>query len=78
MSSSERSVWGFHAGRTGDANSLFLENNCVAIGWDKMGDLSKIGANREAFKSAILEAYPDTKPAAVPLGRANPFDFCMK
>jgi len=47
----------------------------VAIGWDKMGDLSKIGANREAFKSAILEAYPDTKPAAVPLGAGQPFRF---
>jgi hypothetical protein len=28
----EPAVWGIHAGRTGDADSLFLKNNVVAVG----------------------------------------------
>jgi restriction system protein len=35
-------LWGIHAGRTGDADSLFLKKNCVAVGWTKMGDLSAL------------------------------------
>lgn len=43
---SERTFWGIHAGRRGEANSLFLQGNCVALGWDVMGDLSKIKGAR--------------------------------
>lgn len=59
-------VWGIHAGRTGDADSLFLQNNVVAIGWDEMGDLSKIKCDRDAFKLAVAKAYPTAKPGAIP------------
>ena len=62
----EQSVWGIHAGRTGDADSLFLKNNVVAIGWHEMGDMSKIPCDREMFKAAVANAYPHAKPGAVP------------
>jgi hypothetical protein len=35
-------VWGIHAGRTGDAESLFLKQHRIAIGWDEMGDLNEL------------------------------------
>ena len=41
-------VWGIHAGRTGDADALFLKQGCIAIGWDAMGDLSVLAADRDA------------------------------
>ena len=55
--------WGIHAGKTGDADSLFLDKKspCIAIGWDAMGNLSNIENDREAFKKKLVEAYPDTK-----------------
>jgi restriction system protein len=62
----EQSVWGIHAGRTGDADSLFLKNNVVAIGWHEMGDMSKVPCERETFKAAVAKAYPQAKPGAVP------------
>jgi restriction system protein len=37
---SESVIWGIHAGKTGDAQSVFLEQGCIAIGWPAMGDLS--------------------------------------
>jgi restriction system protein len=59
-------IWGIHAGRTGDADHLFLKQNFVAIGWHDMKDLSKIPADREAFKKRVAEVYPDAKPGAIP------------
>ena len=44
--SEEIRVWGIH---TLDDN-LFLKENVVAIGWNEIGDLSKIAPDRGAFK----------------------------
>ena len=68
-------IWGLHAGRTGEAHELFLQKNVVAIGWAAMGDLSTIPANREAFKLAFCNAYPDTKPGAAANGAGQPYRF---
>ena len=63
----EITVWGIHAGKTGDAESLFFKNDVIAIGWEKVDDLSKLKANREAFKEAVAKAYPDKKPSSIPI-----------
>jgi restriction system protein len=44
---------------------LFFENNVIAVGWDNVGDLSAIKAQREAFKERLSEIYPDRKPASI-------------
>lgn len=72
---SNATIWGLHAGRTGEAHELFLQKNVVAIGWAAMGDLSTIPANREAFKLAFCNAYPDTKPGAAANGAGQPYRF---
>jgi restriction system protein len=68
-------IWGIHAGKTGDAASLFLSKNCVALGWHSMGDLSKLGPNRDAFKAAVAKAYPNKKPGAIPNNAGQLFRF---
>jgi restriction system protein len=35
MANKEITVWGIHAGRTGDAYTLFLKKNVIAIGWER-------------------------------------------
>ena len=72
--SSDTNIWGIHAGKTGDADSLFLKRNCVALGWTKMTDLSVLAPNRDAFKSRVAEMYPD-KPGAVPVNAGQLFRF---
>jgi hypothetical protein len=42
-------LWGMHAGRTGDADHVFLHTSFAAIGWPGMGDLSALQPTREAF-----------------------------
>lgn len=36
----EVTLWGIRAGRQGQANSLFLEHNYIAMGWNEVEDLS--------------------------------------
>jgi restriction system protein len=56
---SEKILWGIHAGKTGDADSLFLKSNFVALGWLAMGDVSKLTPDREAYKQKVRVTYPD-------------------
>lgn len=58
-------LWGLHAGRTGDADKLFLQKNLIAVGWSAAGDLSKPSADREAFKALVAEKFPDKKSGAI-------------
>jgi restriction system protein len=67
MANKEVTVWGIHAGSEGQASSLFIKKNVIAIGWHEMGDLSQIAPDRESFKARIAEAYSDIKPGAIPV-----------
>ncbi|MDQ3605705.1 MAG: restriction endonuclease, partial [Gemmatimonadota bacterium] len=62
----EPTLWGIHAGRSGEADALFLKKNVIALGWSKIGDLSALQPSREAFKAAVAAAYPDKKKGAIP------------
>ncbi len=75
MSNKEATIWGIHAGKTGDADTLFLKKNFVALGWDKVGNLSAFKADREDFKAAVALAYPNDKPGSYPLNGGQLFRF---
>lgn len=72
---SEQTIWGIHAGRTGNADALFKQKGVIAIGWAKMGDLNLIPGKREAFKKHYEVAYPDAKPGAIPTASGVSFRF---
>ena len=72
---SEAKIWRIHGGATGDADPLFLQHNVVAIGWVEMGDPGKLKADREAFKAAVIAAYPGIKPGAIPNYAGQVFRF---
>lgn len=66
-------VWGVHMGA--HVSDRPIDGGYVAIGWPAMGDLGKIAPNREAFKAALVAAYPDKKPGAVPVDAGSMFKF---
>jgi restriction system protein len=68
-------LWGIHAGSAGNADSLFLKKGLIAIGWDEVGDLSKIEGGRESFKKAVAKSRPDIKPGAIPVDAGQLFRF---
>ena len=70
----DASIWGIRAGKTGEADDLFLHKNCIALGWTKPGDLAKLSPDREAFKERVAEVYPE-KPSAVPVNAGQLFRF---
>jgi restriction system protein len=65
MAEAEPVFWGVRAGEASQAESLFLNQNFVALGWPRVGDLRAIKADREAFKAKVTEAYPDKQPGAI-------------
>lgn len=71
----EQSVWGIHAGETGDADTLFLKHNVIALGWNKMNDLSTLRPDRESFKQRVASIYPDKKAGAIPVDAGQLFRF---
>lgn len=73
--SHDRTLWGIHAGRTGDADTLFLEKKVVAIGWAGLGDLGALGRDREAFKAHVAARMPNLKAGAVPNVAGQTFRF---
>ncbi len=75
MNNSITPIWGIHAGKTGDAAILFLNQNCIGLGWGAMGDLSLLSPNRDAFKAAVSAAYPKKKPGAIPNNAGQLFRF---
>jgi len=72
---SDKTIWGIHGGATGDADSLFLQHNVVAVAWVDMGDLGKLKADRETFRTAVVAAYPGIKPGAIPNYAGQLFRF---
>lgn len=70
-----KAVWGIH----NDAlTSELVEGGFVSIGWDRIGDLSQIGPDREALKAAQKSAYPETKPGAVPVQAGTLYRFAFE
>lgn len=75
MAKTNSTVWGIHAGRTGDADELFLKHDVIALGWPKAGDISKLAADREAFKAHLKKVYPDEKEGWYPVAAGQLFRF---
>ena len=56
------------------------EGNCVAIGWDKLGDLSDVehdAGSKERIRQRIQDAYP-SDPASVGRETQQVFNFVAK
>jgi restriction system protein len=61
----DTTLWGIHGGRTGDADTLFLEHDVVALGWDELGSLGGLPNDRDAFKAAVTTQWPEKTPTQV-------------
>ena len=72
---SDQTMWGIRAGRRGEANHVFLQENFIALGWNAVDELSGLVANRDAFKDAVSEAYPGMNSNAVPGTAGQLFRF---
>lgn len=76
MEKENLTLWGIHSRN----EFLFTDekNPVIAIGWESMGDLSLVEADREAFKTAYRIAYNDAKPGALRNGAGQLFRFAVE
>lgn len=74
MADEEKRVWGIH---TKDDN-LFLQKDVIAIGWKEIGNLSKIKAERDAFKEKYAQVYPDAKKGSIANGAGMLYRFACE
>lgn len=65
-------IWGFH--NVNNEQSL-LEDKIIAVGWNEMGDLSKIEASREAYYKEYSKVYPDKSKQSVAVSAGQLFRF---
>lgn len=75
MNANKKTIWAIRAGKTGDADALFLQLNRVALGWREMGNVGRLTATRQAFKRQMAAAYPNYKPGAIPVNAGQLFRF---
>lgn len=54
-------VWGIHTTQ----ENLFLPNNIIGIGWEKMGDIKCAGDNRDDIKKKYAEVYPNASLGSI-------------
>ena len=71
INTEDRKVWGIHT----QNDSLFLNKDLIAIGWRDFGDLSKVEANRDAFKAHYKEVYPNAKKGQIANGAGMLYRF---
>jgi hypothetical protein len=71
-------LWGIHAGKTGDADSLFRKNNCVAEGWTKMGNLSATQTRPRYLQDAGGKSVPGRKTRGDPQQRRTVVPLCPR
>jgi len=75
MTTSSPRVWGIHAGKLPNADSIFISNGIVAVGWPEMGDLGSLEPTTEAFKSKLSSVSPQAKPGGIPVNAGQLFRF---
>lgn len=70
----EKTIWGIHAGKTGDAETTFLKKKVIALGWMEMGTFSGL-STRDDFKEKYKIIYPDTSIGNVRTSAGQLFRF---
>lgn len=76
--SQEPTLWGIHAGKTGDAETLFLQQNVISLGWFEIGNLALLQSSRDAFKERYTAVYAEAakaKPGTVPTSAGQLYRF---
>jgi restriction system protein len=66
--------WVIHSGQLAERDELF-RSGTVAIGWGNLGDLSRIDANRPAFRAAVSKQWPDWSKGLVQNSASQLFRF---
>jgi len=65
VKANDNTLWGIRAGSQGQADSLFLNQSYVAMGWKEVKSLNDLEANRDAFYKKVADTYEGIKKGAM-------------
>ena len=69
-------IWAIRSGVTGQADSIFIEHNQLALSSAELDDdISKLSPSRSAFKEAFGQAQNNARPESVPMQAGQLFRF---
>jgi restriction system protein len=68
-------IWGMHMERHHGMRPV--EEGFIALGWERIGDLSRLDEDRSAYKLAFAEAYPGHKAGALPVHAGVLYRFAV-
>ena len=71
----EHALWCIRAGRAGEADALFKSKSVIALGWHGTQDLTQLPNDREAFKAAYREAFPEASEGNVNASASQLYRF---
>src|SRR3989338_11449170 len=57
-------LWMVRAGKYGEQEAAVLENSVIAIGWEDLGDLSRIKSSEE-LEEIVKQTWPDNSPKSM-------------
>jgi restriction system protein len=80
LANNDTVIWCIRAGEAAQADSLFLQQGFIALGWADMGDLGQLRNDIETFKAHVRQHHPDYKPGAIPnaAGQLRRFTYDLK
>lgn len=58
-SKSQPTIWAVRGGSIGQADSIFLNQGLLALGWRSVGDMNTLTELRPEFKKKMIEAHSD-------------------
>lgn len=70
----EKIIWGIHAGKTGDADNLFVKKNVIALGWKEFGTLDGFHT-RDDFKNKYSNVYLSVSRSSIATSAGQLFRF---
>jgi restriction system protein len=70
----ENTIWGIHAGKTGDAETLFFQKKVIALGWPDMGNLKQF-SSRDDFKAKYAVIKPEASTSSISTSAGQLFRF---
>jgi restriction system protein len=68
-------MWVIRAGRNSEADSLFLQDGMVALGWNALPDLTTLEPEREAFVETFATAYNHGPDDNIATTASQPYRF---
>ena len=71
-----KTMWGMHMELHHEMKAV--EQGFLSVGWEALGDLSKIAPTREAFKKTFATHFPTNKPGAIPVRAGILYRFAVE